>query len=130
MIKSASCQNIINGNENDIVIKNLRGKALSPKKLKMKRPNEINYLEELKKERKNKNENKDQNINWNKAIQNSNNEMIKKQIEVIEEKYQREKDLMKVKGGYYLNQDLGNELNNMNINSIRGKLAIIENINF
>ena len=129
MTKSASCQNIINGNDNDIVIKNIRGNALSPKKLKMKRPNEINYLEELKKERKNKNENKDQNINWNKAIQNSNNEMIKKQIEVIEEKYQREKDLMKVKGGYYLNQDLGNELNNMIINSIRGKLAIIENIN-
>ena len=127
MIKSASCQNIINGNDKDIMIKKVGGKLLSPKKLKMKRPNEINYLEELKKERKN--ENKNHNIDWNKAIQNSNNEMIKKKIEVIEEKYQREKDLMKAKGGYYLNQDLGNELNNMINNSIRGKLAIIENLN-
>ena len=127
MIKSASCQNITNGNEKDIIIKKIGGKLLSPKKLKMKRPNEINYLEELKKERKN--ENKSHNIDWNKAIQNSNNEMIKKKIEVIEEKYQREKDLMKAKGGYYLNQDLGNELNNMIISSIRGKLAIIENLN-
>ena len=64
-------QNIINGNDKDILIKKIGGKLLSPKKLKMKRPNEINYLEELKKERKN--ENKNHNIDWNKVIQNSNN---------------------------------------------------------
>ena len=96
-------------------------------KLRMKRPQEINYLEELKKERKNDNKNKK--IDWNKNIQNSNNEMVKKQIEVIEEKYKREKELMNVKGGYLQNQELGNELNNMVINAIRGKLAIIENLN-
>ena len=33
------------------------------------------------------------------------------------------------KGGYLLNQDMGNDLNNMIINSIKGKLAIIENLN-
>ena len=54
---------------------------------------------------------------------------IKKKIEVLEEKYQREKDLMKVKGGYLQNQDMGNDLNNIIINSIKGKLAIIENLN-
>ena len=127
MVKSASCQNIINNNGKDIDIKTIGGKPLSPVKLRMKRPHEINYLDELKKERKN--DNKNYNIDWNKNIQNSSNEIIKKQIEVIEEKYKREKDLMKVKGGYLLNQELGNELNNMIINTIRGKLAIIENLN-
>ena len=127
LVKSASCQNIINSKINDITIKNLGGKPLSPMKLRMKRPQEINYLEELKKERKNDNKNKK--IDWNKNIQNSNNEMVKKQIEVIEEKYKRENELMNVKGGYLQNQELGNELNNMVINAIRGKLAIIENLN-
>ena len=133
MIKSASCQNILNGNVNDILIKNIGGKPLSPVKLKRRRPNEINYLEELKKERKS--ETKNASYNWNKVIQESSNgsgadyDMVKKKIEVLEEKYQREKDLMKAKGGYLLNQDMGNDLNNMIINSIKGKLAIIENLN-
>ena len=39
MIKSSPCQNIINGNDNNVVIKNLRGKDLLPIKLKMQRPN-------------------------------------------------------------------------------------------
>ena len=127
MVKSASCQNIIKNNGKDIDIKSIGGKPLSPVKLKMKRPHEINYLEDLKKERKN--DNKNYKIDWNKNIQNSNNDMVKKQIEAIEEKYKREKDLMKVKGGYLNNQEIGNELNNMIINTIRGKLAIIENLN-
>ena len=74
--------------------------------------------------------------NWNKEIEktkNGNNntdlDIIKKKIEALEEKYQREKDLMKVKGGYLLNQDLGDDINNMIINSIKGKLALIENLN-
>ena len=115
------------------MVKNIEGKELSTKKLRKRSPKEINYLEEFKKERKN--EKKNYNYNWNKAIQDSNNgkgadlENIKKQIEVLEEKYQREKDLMKAKGGYLLNQDLGNDINNMIINTIRGKLALIENMN-
>jgi len=133
LINSASAQNINKINENDIVVKNIEGKELSTKKLRKRSPKEINYLEEFKKERKN--EKKNYNYNWNKAIQDSNNgkgvdlENIKKQIEVLEEKYQREKDLMKAKGGYLLNQDLGNDINNMIINTIRGKLALIENMN-
>ena len=54
--------------------------------------------------------------------------MIQKKIEVIEEQYQREKDLMKAKGGYLNNQDLGNDLNTKIINSIRGKLAILDEL--
>ena len=127
MVKSASCQNIIKNNGNDINIKSIGGKPLSPVKLKRKGPHEINYLEDLKKERKN--DNKNYKIDWNKNIQNSNNDMVKKQIEAIEEKYKREKDLMKVKGGFLNNQEIGNELNNMIINTIKGKLAIIENLN-
>ena len=133
MIKSASCQNILNSNVNDILIKNIGGKPLSPVKLKRRRPNEINYLEELKKERKS--ETKNASYNWNKVIKESSNEngtdydMVKKKIEVLEEKYQREKDLMNAKGGFLLNQDMGNDLNSMIINSIKGKLAIIENLN-
>ena len=119
LIKSESCENI--------KVKNILGKPLSPKKLRMRKPKEINYLEEFRKERKN--EIKNNNINWNKAIQNSNTDMIQKKIEVIEEQYQREKDLMKAKGGYLNNQDLGNDLNNKIINSIRGKLALLENMN-
>ena len=119
LIKSESCENI--------KVKNILGKPLSPKKLRMRKPKEINYLEEFRKERKN--EIKNNNINWNKELQNSNTDMIQKKIEVIEEQYQREKDLMKAKGGYFNNQDLGNDLNNKIINSIRGKLALLENMN-
>ena len=126
LIKSASCQNIINGSDNDIVITNIIGKQISPNKLRMKRPKDINYLEELKKERKN--ENVANNVNWNKVLQKADKDIVKKQLEVIDEKYQREKDLMKVKGGYLQNQDLGNDLNNMIINSIKGKLALLENM--
>ena len=93
----------------------------------MKRPKDINYLEDLKKERKNKNVSN--NVNWNKALQKRDKDLVKKQIEVLDEKYQREKDLMKVKGGFFLNQDLGEDLNNMIINSIKGKLALLENMN-
>ena len=127
LIKSASCQNILGGNVNKILIKNIGGHILSPVTLKRKRPNEINYLEDLKKERKI--ENQKINYNWNKEINGdvANVGMVKKKIEVLEEKYQREKDLMKAKGGYLLNQDMSNELNNIIINSIKGKLAIIEN---
>ena len=37
-----------------------------------------------------------------------------------------EKNLIKLKGGYINNQELGNEMNNLIINSIRGKLALME----
>ena len=126
MIKSASSPNIKADNGSTIVIKSLEGKTLSPNKLRMRRPNEINYLEDL---RKNKNK-KNNNINWNKAIQNADKGLVQKQIESLDEKYKRDKNLMKVKGGYLSNPELGNELNNMIINSIRGKLELLKSMDY
>jgi hypothetical protein len=104
--------------------------SLSPTtKLQKKKPNEINYLEQLRKERKINSKNY---INWNKELNNSksvkgeNLDNIKKQIDFLDEKFEMDKNLIKVKGGYLNNQELGDNMNNLIINSIRGKLAIME----
>ena len=104
--------------------------SLSPTtKLQKKKPNEINYLEQLRKERKINSKNY---INWNKEINNSksvkgeNLDNVKKQIDVLDEKYEMNKNLIKIKGGYLNNQELGDDMNNLIINSIRGKLALME----
>ena len=128
LIRSASDVNI--KKYNNIKFNDLLGKSLSPKKLRMKKPNEINYLEQLRKERKIFSKNY---VDWDKEIKNAKNDKggsidnIRKQIEFLDEKFKREKDLIKVKGGYSNNQELGNNMNNMIINAIRGKLALIEN---
>ena len=129
LIKSASDANILN--YNNLKIKNLFGQSLSPKKIRMKKPNEINYLEQLRKERKIYSKNI---IDWDKEIKSIKNnkrgniDNIKRQIEYIDEKFKMEKDLIRIKGGYLNNQELGNNMNNMIINSIKGKLALIENM--
>ena len=98
----------------------------------MRNPNEINYLEQLRKEKKIFTKNY---VNWEKEIKNMkadkqrNMDSIKKQIEYLDEKYKMEKNLIKIKGGYLNNQELGNNINNMIINAIRGKLALIDNMN-
>ena len=104
--------------------------SLSPTtKLQKKKPNEINYLEQLRKERKINSKNY---INWNKEINNSksvrgeNLDNVKKQIDVLDEKFEMNKNLIKIKGGYLNNQELGDDMNNLIINSIRGKLALME----
>ena len=127
LVKSASEAKMIKYNN----VRNLLGESLSTKKLRMKKPNEINYLEQLRKERKIHSKNF---VDWDKEIKNVKSEkggsleIIKKQIEYLDEKFKMEKDLIKVKGGYLNNQDLGNNMNNMIINAIRGKLAIMENL--
>ena len=127
LVKSASEAKMIKYNN----VRNLLGESLSTKKLRMKKPNEINYLEQLRKERKIHSKNF---VDWDKEIKNVKGEkggsleIIKKQIEYLDEKFKMEKDLIKVKGGYLNNQDLGNNMNNMIINAIRGKLAIMENL--
>ena len=129
LIKSASDANILH--YNNLKIKNLFGQSLSPKKIRMKKPNEINYLEQLRKERKIYSKNI---IDWDKEIKSIKNnkrgniDNIKRQIEYIDEKFKMEKDLIRIKGGYLNNQELGNNMNNMIINSIKGKLALIENM--
>ena len=104
--------------------------SLSPTtKLQKKKPNEINYLEKLRKERKINSKNY---INWSKELNNSksvrgeNLDNVKKQIDVLDEKFEMNKNLIKIKGGYLNNQELGDDMNNLIINSIRGKLALME----
>ena len=104
--------------------------SLSPTtKLQKKKQNEINYLEQLRKERKINSKNY---INWSKELNNSksvrgeNLDNVKKQIDVLDEKYEMNKNLIKIKGGYLNNQELGDDMNNLIINSIRGKLALME----
>ena len=104
--------------------------SLSPTtKLQKKKPNEINYLEQLRKERKINSKNY---INWSKELNNSksvggeNLDNVKKQIDVLDEKFEMNKNLIKIKGGYLNNQELGDDMNNLIINSIRGKLALME----
>ena len=46
----------------------------------------------------------------------------------MEDKYRRGKELIKVKGGYMQNKELGDEINNILIDSIKNKLDIIENL--
>ena len=89
--------------------------------------NEINYLEELKQKRLLKSIEK--NTNMSKSILNlENNDLnLKNKIEAIESKYTRNKELLKLKGGYLKNKELGDNLDELLIDSIKGKLSIIEN---
>ena len=81
---------------------------------------DINNIEEIKKNKfstiKIKN-------NKEKHIDN-----IKYKVEVMEDKYKRGKELLKIKGGYLKNEDFGEEINELLINSIKGKLDMIEMI--
>ena len=127
LVKSSSDVNIFK--YNTLKHKN-KLHSLSPtSKLTKRKPNEINYLEELRKERKINSKNY---INWNKELNNSkiqkgeNIDNIKKQIDCLDEKFEMDKNLIKVKGGYLNNQELGDDMNNLIINSIRGKLALME----
>ena len=60
---------------------------------------------------------------------NSNLDFVKGQIQLMEEKYNRDKELLKVKGGYANNQELGDKISELLVNSIKNKLDIIENMN-
>ena len=92
-----------------------------------KNPNDFNYLEDLRKERLLKNKNEIYNI---KNINiNSNIDFVKGKIQLMEEKYKRDKELLKIKGGYANNQELGDKMNELLVNSIKNKLDIIENMN-
>ena len=129
LIRSSSDANM--RKNNNFKITNLMGKSLSPSKLRLKNPHEINYLEQLRKERKIINKNY---VDWDKEIKNVTNEKkgslenIKRQIEYLDEKFKMEKNLIRVRGGYVNNQELGDNMNKIIINSIRGKLALIENM--
>ena len=113
-------------------INNQREKTII--KLTKKASSEINHLDEIKsdksmrnkiEENKIKNEKKNNNNIHKKEL---NVEIVKGKIEIMEAKYKRGKELLKLKGGYIQNKELGDSMNNILIDSIKNKLDIIENI--
>ena len=120
LIKSYSTSSIKNNNL--LNIKKI-GKNLNHKNIR--NPNDFNYLEELKKERNCK-KNEIKYLNFGKS---NNLDFIRGKIQLMEEKYHRDKELLKVKGGYAHNQELGDNVNELLVNSIKTKLDIIENMN-
>ena len=121
-ISIRSNKNLFNNQKGKITI------SISSNKLKTNRnPNDINYLEDLKKGRLSQNKNEIKNIKL--MNNNSNLDYVKGQIKLMEEKYNRDRELLKVKGGYINNQELGDKMNELLVNSIKNKLDIIENMN-
>ena len=132
----------INKNENNKINNNTRNinnnintvnkVSSSADKIRVRRnPKEINYLN-YDRDKENKRYHK-----WDKYILKSNSksqtqdidmegiENINKQIEKIDEKINMGNEIINLKGGYENDITLGNKLNNMLIDSIKGKLAVI-----
>jgi hypothetical protein len=93
-------------------------------------PNDFNYLEDMKKERLLKNNSENYLFrNKNKASnQNMDIEKEKRDLVLLEQKYDMDKKLLRVKGGYINNIDLANKMNKMLLKSIENKLDIFENM--
>ena len=102
----------------------------SPMKKRVKKnPKEINYLKEF------ENNNKiNKRYNWEKYIEEDEEnkvisiQNVKNQIEALDNKAERKQYLLKIKGGSNRNQNIVNDINNILINSIKGKLSIIKAI--
>ena len=105
-------------------------KASPIKKRAKKNPKEINYLKDF------ENENKiNKRYNWDKYIEEDEENKVlsilnvKNQIEALDNKAERKQYLLKIKGDLNNNQKIVNDINNLLINSIKGKLSIIKAIN-
>jgi len=93
-------------------------------------PNDFNYLEDMKKERLLKN-NSENLLFRNKNKTNNHNidvEKEKRDLELLKQKYDMDKKLLRVKGGYINNIDLANKMNKMLLKSIENKLDLFENM--
>jgi hypothetical protein len=105
--------------------------SLKKKKTKdLMEPNDFNYLEDMKKERLLKNNSENYLFrNKNKmSNQNMDIEKEKRDLVLLEQKYDMDKKLLRVKGGYINNIDLANKMNKMLLKSIENKLDIFENM--
>ena len=97
------------------------------KKGKEKNQKEIKDLKKVKKREFN---------NWNgylinkgiKEIDTDGLIVINKKIERLDEKVKLSQDLMRINGGYESDSKLAKEMNNNLVNSIRGKLAILDEL--
>ena len=119
-------QNNSNNKRNNIKI-NISLKKQRTKYLKM--PNDFNYLEEIKRKRLLKNYSEDFLLtNKNKRNQPMDIEKEKMNTELLEQKYNMDKKLLKVKGGYINNPELVNNMNKILIKTIENKLDIYENM--
>ena len=91
-------------------------------------PNDFNYLDEIKQKRIIKNNKiKNNNIKKDSFISRNNNINLENKIEAMESKYRRNKQLLKLQGGYLKNIELADNMNELLIDSIKHKLFIIEN---
>ena len=120
--------------KNEKLIKNIQSKTLNNKEGKQNI--EIkNYLEESKK-------NTNKKIPWNKYLIEDDDENkdgneiklrnirnIKGQIEGLDNNVNMKKEMLKINGGFFNNQKLGNQLTNLLINSINGKISVIKAMN-
>ena len=124
LIKSYSSISINNSNKKDGIV-NIYGHI---NKKTLKNPKDFNYLEEIRKERLMNSENSTIDL-----ISNNNKDVdvtiIKGKIQLMEEKYKRDKELLKIQGGYAHNHELGDKMNQLLVNSIKNKLDMIENMN-
>jgi hypothetical protein len=89
-----------------------------------------NYLIEAKK-------NTNKKIIWDRYLNEdiednkvTNIKNIKGQIEGLDNNVQMKKEIIKINGGFLNNQKLGNDLSNMLINSINGKISLIKAMNY
>ena len=112
-------------------IKNLKYIYYNINKNISRNPNDFNYLEEIRQKRISKNNEIEKNNNNIDNIFNSENNDIndlnlESKIKAMESKYKRNKQLLKLRGGYLKNEELGNNNNELLIDSIKNKLLIIE----
>ena len=89
----------------------------------------INYLKEF------RNKNKKEFHKWNKYIKKDKEELdkdgiyiINKKVEKLDEKVKMKKELMNVNGGYENNTELGNKVNLILVDSIKGKLTVLNEL--
>ena len=130
-ISFSKANRITNFKLKKIIIKNNKLARSNINKKRAKDPKEINYLKDLKIKKKeyHKWENyfskKEENKLDNEGLLN-----ISKNIERLDEKIKMNRELMKINGGYENNEKLGKEVNNCLIDSIKGKLAILDALSF
>ena len=108
---------------------NYDGQTINSRETKKK----INYLEELRK----KNNNNNSNIkvtNWEKILNDSkgnpieNMNVIKNQMNSIEQQVEMQTELLKVNGGCAKNPEIADKISNLLIDSIQAKLTIMNSL--
>ena len=131
-VKSNSVTSLRNNNENQTTNENLINISLKKRsKINLRSPNDFNYLEDIKRG-KLLNSNSENNLlknNNNINNQDINYEKEMGEIELLEDKYKMNKKLLKIKGGYLNDLELGDKMNEILIKGIENKLDICENMN-